>query len=688
MRWWMGWALVAAGCVPPGTDATDDTGDRDGTGDTQQGDRWATRAILTPTPRELDVPSCAVIDATRCDGATAQVCSPYDPAGKAFVDLDDVPLPQARAFVLGRQQDLFHTTASSGLSFETTTEMPPGTPESTWGSPEAFRHWADHGDAAYYTGYFLYGAAHRYAVTGTDADYARMVGLVDKQLVNWRVSGVPGYMIRAPFAMLDPGVSVPVGHPELPLHGHKERTNHVVYTLEGDALTHLPSSYVDDAPGPDGPLDVTPTAEGSPSLDAFSGAVLGLTHAVDLLRPEDEALRTEITEQITCHLNRYKKLRITNVQDSVGLQTALSALLGSGTFTPDPDELDLTTLDTLHGYVMEARPPDGVTNPDYRWDCPDGPPTDVDPAYDLDAASDGFVFDLLDLALRLQGQGDRPIDFVYFVDLRAGDALFMVNLALQAYHLTGDPRYVAFLEDALIDEARLVEVLPTLDAFQLPKFCDTWIGTDLLHPIVLSTLERLQDRDHAVPQAIADAMRETYRYGVLQDAGNSWFQITYGQYTDAGQDPSVDADVAAAVADLEGYVPEPDHPFDPKRATNRDWTDSGLPWIDPVTPTEAERALCEEDVELLGLSIPGPGLAAEVLNATAVPASHRTKETQIWHMNPFRLGRSFGGHLRDHEPFNDYLTPWWVAAEAGQGVDADDLVLAWRDDGSCLEEVP
>jgi len=43
--------------------------------------------------------------------------------------------------------------------------------------------------------------------------------------------------------------------------------------------------------------------------------------------------------------------------------------------------------------------------------------------------------------------------------------------------------------------------------------------------------------------------------------------------------------------------------------------------------------------------------------------------------------RSFGNHLRKHEHFNDYTTPWWVAREAGMAVTTADMVLAWQDTG-------
>mgnify|MGYP003728903295 CR=1 FL=1 len=55
-----------------------------------------------------------------------------------------------------------------------------GTPESEWSKAEYFRRYAGYGDASGGTGNALWGAAARYAATGTEADYERMVEKLDK----------------------------------------------------------------------------------------------------------------------------------------------------------------------------------------------------------------------------------------------------------------------------------------------------------------------------------------------------------------------------------------------------------------------------------------------------------------------------------------------------------------------------
>ncbi len=652
-------------------------------------DRYATGPMITAAADVTGgaVESCAVVAEERCEDGELQRCAIWDAATGDFAV--DPPLELERALVLDRYADLHHIVDASAVNFETVDEIPPGTPEEQWADPAQFTEWDDHGDAAYYMGYFTYAAAHRYAVTGTDADYRRMVGLLERQLVNWRVTGVPGYMFRAPFAMLDEDIPVPPGHPELNLHTHKERTNHVIYELSGDALQHLPDYYSGGVEVDGTAYQTTATAEGSPSLDAYSGAFLGQTYAWDLLRPEDGALRDEIRDNVVCHLHRYRKVHVSNLQQSEAIAELLAVFVGSGAYTTTPGELDLTTQDDLWGYALQAIPPDGVVDDDFRRDCPDDLPWQVDAAWEFDASDEvEFVFQMIDLANRMGGGGDHPVDYIYFTNMRAADSLYLLHLCLQAWHMTGDARYLEFVERELIGEQRLLEVLPTLGAFKMPDFCDSWIGSDLIHPVVLAIMDRLASWDSPAARAIEAAMREDYRYGILSNSGQSWFQLTYSHYADRDLDATLTGDLDAALDDIAGYVPEPDHPFDPKRAINRDYLANPEEWVEPRYPTQAEIDLCSADIEVFGITIEGEPLDPDTaINATPVPAGKRLKESQIWHFPPFRLSRDFGHrHRRNHEYFVDYTTSFWVGREAGHWAESAGYALAWGGSGEACSD--
>jgi hypothetical protein len=625
------------------------------------------------------VESCSLVDETRNVEGITQICAPWDPATLSFPQ--EVPVAVTRAFTQDRYHDRYFLIDGSGLNFRTVDEMPAGTPESVWGSAEQFDHWDDWGDAAYYTGWFLYAAAHRYATTGTAADHDRMVDLVERQLLNWRVSGAPGAMFRAPFAMLEQGIAVPTGQREYNLHEHKDRSNHVIYALDDNAQAWLPTYYRDGVDVDGTHYATVPTAEGSPSLDAYSGGLLGLTHAWDLLDDQNTGLRDEITETVRCHLNRYKKLRIRNVQSNPEVTSLIGVLTQAGTFTTDSDDFDIGGQDTLYGYVMEAVPPQDGDDSQFEWGCAEGPPRAVDPQYDFDASSSWFLADILALGVRLTGAGDQPIDFVYFTSIRGADAAYMIHLAVTAWALTGDDRYLEMLRDDLIGEQFALELVNTLGNFQVPDFCEDWIGTDLVHPVIQATIARLGFNDDLLSASLERALREEFRFDQLSTDGQSWFMTTYASVADAAQDPALEEDLDAALADLSGYIQSEGFPFDPKRALNRDYVAAPESWTELRYPTPEEIDVCEQDLEVLGIVLEGEPIDPDdPINATAVPAGRRLKENQIWHFTPYRLHRDFGSrHQRTHESFIDWTVPTWFARSAGQLDDHEGMVLAWQE---------
>ncbi|MCL4235419.1 MAG: hypothetical protein KJ042_12975, partial [Deltaproteobacteria bacterium] len=419
-------------------------------------------AALVAPPSVLPggIESCAVIDQTECRSGTEHVCAIYDAGAGDFTD--DPPEFIERIYHHERYHDLQHKSDSAMLTVHTTDGMPPGTDRGVWSDPAAFEEYADWGDGAFYAGMALSAASLRFAATGTDADYGRMVDYANTLLLNWRVTDVPGYMIRSVAAMLDDGVPIPPGHPEYNLREYKERTNHVLYTLAPELRDLVPAYYYegadldhDDTPD----LATTPLLEGSPSQDAYSGALVGMQLAYDLLRGEHQALKDEIAENAICNMTRLRKLRISHLSDSALGRLAVQYLTSSGGYHPDPDDIDLDGIDTLVGYVQEALPPGDPG--DFEFGCPDAPPVEVDPKYDLDARDPLFLLHLADLAVKLTGEGDHPIDFIYFVSHRGGDVIYLINYALFAYHVSGEQKFLDFIKNQLIDEIDGLAVLNT-----------------------------------------------------------------------------------------------------------------------------------------------------------------------------------------------------------------------------------
>ncbi len=667
----------------------DDTGDDDTTDDDTVDDDTADddtdivvdaiSANASSLPAQIE--SCALIDQEQCVGGTLHRCAIYDSLAGEFTD--NPPEFLERILYYDRYGDLYQTKDFSQLVYYTKAYIEPGTDEAVWTDPANFDHYRDHGDAAFYMGYHAFAAAHRYAVTGTTADYQRMVRILDEQLGNWRITGVPGYMIRAVSAMLDEGVSVPTGHPEYNLREYKERSNHVLYTVtEPDLLALLPDYYYQGVTIDDVFYDTTPMIEGGPSLDAYSGAMLGFNFIYDLLKEEDQAYQDEIAEAVTCFIGRLRKLRITNIRESMVGRLLIDYLLGTGSVHLDPDDINLDDIDTMIGYVAEAIPPGDPG--DFIFECRDTLPTEVDPKYDFDANDPLFILQFADLAYKLSGLGDYPIDFIYLVSHRGGDVAFMMNWMIMAYHVTGDQRYLDFVQNQLVDEIDGLAVLNTSGAFFLPPFCGSWIGGDLVHPILHASLMHLADG--ALAGEHRRTMKEELKDKLFLTDNNAYFGITYAAAVDETYDPDLPDYLEWAVAELDGYMLNPDAPLDPKRNYSTDYIADPLPGYEPIGPTQEQIDICEQGLEILGFEIiPGPGIDPdfEVIAPQALPVGMRVPHEMIWHFSPFNLKRDFGSaEGRRHYFFTDLTAPYWIGRYRGLIDDGGEgMALGWQDTG-------
>jgi len=633
-------------------------------------------------PAEIE--SCSLIAAEECRAGTLHRCAIYDAAADEFPE--NPPAFLERILYIDRYGDLYNTKDFSQLVYYHTEYIAPGTPEQTWSAPAMFDYYRDHGDSAFYQGYHVCAAAHRFAVTGTDADYRRMVEHLERQLGNWRITGVPGYMIRAVSAMLEDGTAIPPGHPEYNLREYKERTNHVLYTVtEPDLLALLPAYYYEGVTIDDVYYPTTPMIEGGPSLDAYSGALLGFDYAYDLLRSEDQALKDEIAECVTCFIGRLRKIRVTNVQDSILGSLAMEYLMGTGSLHLDPDDINLDDIDTMVGYVAEAIPPDDPG--DFQFECSDTLPSDVHPNYDWDANDPSFLIHLLSLAYRLSGLGDYPIDFVYLTSHRGGDVAFMAHWMTLAYHVTGDERYLNFIREALVHEIDGLAVLNTAGSFYLPPYCGSWIGGDLLHPIIHTTLRHLGDGP--LTDELRRTLLEEFKNKLFLTDDNAYFGVTYGTVMSADDDPEAADYLTWAVGELNGYVIHPEYPLDPKRNYNTDYITDPLPDYPPTPPTAEEVAVCEQGFELFGIEIvPGPGVDPdfEVISPLALPVGMRVPHELIWHFSPFNLKRDFGdAEGRRIYMFTDLTVPFWIADYHQAIPDGQDMALGWQDTGEACK---
>ena len=170
-------------------------------------------AYVTPPAGSLVPPelaSCALYKDEVCRDDTRHVCALYDAGAGDWAT--GVPPMTEQAFVFDRYYDLYHQAAGQSMDFRFTRPILAGTPEAEWSQPDAFRRYSGYGDASGWTGTALWGAAARYAVTGTAADYDRMLEKLESMALLYQVTGVPGLLARSHWAMLPEGAPEPHGH--------------------------------------------------------------------------------------------------------------------------------------------------------------------------------------------------------------------------------------------------------------------------------------------------------------------------------------------------------------------------------------------------------------------------------------------------------------------------------------------
>ena len=154
--------------------------------------------------------SCPIIAEEQCSAGSTQVCTLLDSATGDWAT--DIPAMTEQAFYFDRYYDLYHQANGISMDIDFTQPVLAGTPESEWSKDEYFKRYDGRGDSSGWTGTALWGAASRYAVTGTASDYQRMLDKTESMVFLYEINGIPGMVSRSHFAMLEEGAPDPVGH--------------------------------------------------------------------------------------------------------------------------------------------------------------------------------------------------------------------------------------------------------------------------------------------------------------------------------------------------------------------------------------------------------------------------------------------------------------------------------------------
>ncbi|TNF34806.1 MAG: hypothetical protein EP329_06845 [Deltaproteobacteria bacterium] len=646
--------------------------------------------------------SCPIFEETRCNAGAVERCAVYDTGLHGWAETLD-PLLR-RVLLYDRYFDLY--TSADGQTGERQFDqaMPADTDEAVWGDPAHFAGWAGEGDSAIWTGVALIADTYRYAVTGTEADYARMERRLRTSLTMFDVTGVPGYLARYHFLW------APAGSPQTDQHfvrvGGDETLGRRDHAIEDPtAVPDLPAEYLTGYPdGAGGTFAATPMWNGRPSIDQYSGPTVAYPIVWDLIR--DDALKARMAEHMRCYLNRLQRIEIHHLQANETVRELVTSYFAGDALVLDPGDIDLTQTDDVVLFVL--RELNETNKATYDRSCPDGPPTT--PAVVYDAADEDFLAQLFGLVGDMQDDDTKPeraaaITHAYAPSLRGGDAGHLLQIAAAVWRMTGDDRYRAFIEDDLIATIHADEVALTAQAFRLPDWCISFYGDHITYPAFWQLLTALGESP--LRRTMLRVMDEELWQKALVSHRSAKFDVMYASL---GEDATLAAraqilsdipDILAGFGGPEGHLDAPRRTYDLRRADVAAAMDTA--GLATRCPTEAERERCEAGLTVLGVTVAGEdishtcdgraaectmadGMCTDALAAEGLPVSLREYADFAWQRDPFAIGDPHGLDGTKQSPGRDLAEPYWMARYYGLVSGGAGQVLAWKDTGeSCAE---
>lgn len=649
------------------------------------------------------VTSCGVYLEERCDGGKAMRCEAYDTKAAAFTDTPDPTF--RRAMLYDRWYKLYSSPDGMAGERNFNVHFDPGTPESVWGAREAFSHYSGHGDSAIWTGTMLNGLIMRYLATGTEADYQRMVEVVEVMLRLFDVTRVPGYLARA-YSLVVPG-----GTPIIPEHYIDRRDNpdHFYREIENpEGFDWLPEIYKTGYTDLKGELHKgTPRWRGSPTIDQMNGPMVAFPEVYGLLR--DDTLKERIAHHMTCYVKRLRRIEIRNLQTDPELIGALQAALSEGAATSGPNGTPSDaawSFDAIDTIVMYVTPQLNSKNEgEFDRSCPET--WDHTPWRVLDVTDDDFTLDLFGLVQDLDAkktERKQSADHFYAINVRGADAMHMMHLALMAYAFSGDQQFLDFLKDEALGPLHADKVATTMSSFLPSRWCRKFYSTNITTGPFWAFLNLLGDsplKTH-MQKVMHDEMwlKESATLGKLD------FQLMYAGALPPEIGTAHDEVLSGALTMLHEFGGNGGVMDDPRRTYHRPFPEIAAATpasIKVECPTAAIRARCEDGISLFGVTVPGEtmtfkctgadwecdmgeGRCAEPMAATALPMAVRRYGDYTWQRSPYQMHMVDGSDGREQSPGIDLTESYWLARFYGFVPESAGLVLGWRevaDAGQC-----
>jgi hypothetical protein len=461
----------------------------------------------------------------------------------------------------------------------------------------------------------------------------------------------------------------------------------------------LPEAYRLGVPdGAGGRTMGTAYWNGDPSIDQYTGPMIAFPLAFNLLR--DEALKTRMTQHLTCYLKRLERIEIRNLRARPDLLTEIRTFFGGTGLRLDPDDPNLEEIDTMIWYVHPGINRDNHQS--FVGNCPSTVATE--PTQVIDALSESFELDVLSLSSQINRSnrtGQRQIDHFYIINLRGGDASHLIHLAATAYYLTRDPQYLRFLFDELIGKVGADAVARTMMAYRLPDSCFKFYGDHITYSTHWQLLTMLPPGD--LKDQMIRVMEEEVWQKAMFNHRNAKANLMYATTVPPERASERDRAISEALEQLQSFggnggaleAPRRTHPRSRQEIIDQ------LPAGTTVRcPSEDERRACEQELTLLGFPLesaiisrdcdgrPGEctfadGKCADGLASRGLPAPLRAYADFMWQRSPFQIGDNHAVDGQLQSPGRDLAEPYWMARyygliEAGAG-----QVLAWREAGSC-----
>ncbi len=670
---------------------------------------------LTPTlgpPVELPLPegveSCGLYLEERCDEASGArfQCDIFDSGAGAF-DEDPDPLLR-RTYLYDRWYDLYTSPDGQTVKRVLKSFTPGDTPEAEWGTTEHFDYYRGAGDAAIWTGVALNADIFRWQVTGSDADWERVLKKVRQVVRLFDVTGVPGYLARYHFLVLPSGSPKTEGF--IALYGEPGDLDHSQMPIEEPAtIEGLPSAYLEGLSPEEGgaPVLGLPMWKGVVSIDQYTGPFVALPMVLPFL--EDEALVERITHHMTCYIKRLRRLEIRNLHQNPEALEGLSKLFGDGTLDLDPDDIDLTAQETIVGYYHEGLNSKNIES--FDRSCPGE--MALEPTRVLDATSDEFFFEMFELGLDLDSKKqfrEGQIDHFYAVNVRGADASHLMHMVALAYWLTGEEHYRSFLFEELVGNLSAIEVALTAQAFRAPRWCYKYYADHISYGTHWQFITMLPEGP--LKEAMVRVMHEEHWLKGLKPLNNAKFDVLYASVVPeevAGEDRNHAIEEAAELLasfggnDLEtGVLDSPRRDYLMPR---QHVVDSLPESIDTVCPTAEERQQCEEPGDVLGIPLDGKtisypcdgrpaecvmddGLCVEAIASEGLPVPLRPHGGFLWQLDPLRMGDAVPNPGTEQSHGRDLAEPYWMARYYGYIPEGAGRLLAWRELGACQEPNP